>query len=94
MKKSFKFYMTSYLVYSWVDQRQYNGLFVAPDEEQGQKLKVYDRYPQLHIQNFKEYYRVNDAFVGHIIKVIAGDFKRRVSHSAWAFLKQYAFLFI
>lgn len=35
IKKSSKFYMTSYLVYSLADQRQYNGLFVAPD--QGQK---------------------------------------------------------
>lgn len=33
VKKSSKFYMTSYLVYSLAEQRQYNRLFVAPDEE-------------------------------------------------------------
>lgn len=35
VKKRSKFYMTSYLVYSLADQRKYNGLFVAPDQEQG-----------------------------------------------------------
>lgn len=87
--------MTSYFVYSLEDQRQYSGLFVAPDQGQKQGLKAYDKYPQLQYRNFKkEYYRVNDAFIGHIIRLIAGDFERRVSLSARTLLKQYAFLFI
>lgn len=80
--------MTSYLVYSLADQRQYNGLFVAPDQGQKQGLKSYDKYPQLQYCNFKkEYCRVNDAFIGHIIRLITRDFERRVSHSAKALLK-------
>lgn len=37
---------------------------------------------------------MNDTFIGHIIRLLGADFERRVSHSAWAYLKQYAFLFI
>lgn len=77
MEKTSKFYMTSYLVYSFAKQRQYGGLFRAPNEEQGRELKVYDRYPQLQYRNYKKhYYRFNDTFRGHIIKLIRGDFER------------------
>lgn len=47
MKKSSKFYMTSYLVYSLADQRQYSGLYVAPDQGQKRGLKPFDKYLQL-----------------------------------------------
>lgn len=88
VRKSSKFYMISYLVYSLVEQRQYNGLFVAPNEESGWRLKAYDRYPQLQFRNFKkEYCKVNDVFTSHIIQLLGGDFERRVSHSRQAFLK-------
>lgn len=95
VKKTSKFYMKSYLVYSLAKWRQSSGLFVAPDEQLGRSLKVYDRYPQPQFRNFKkEYCRVNDAFIGHTIRSLGGNFERRVSHSAWVFLKKYAFLFI
>lgn len=93
VKKSSKFY-NPYLVYSLAEKRQYNRLFGVPDEEHGRRLKAYDKYPQLQFRNFKEYFRVNDAFIGHIIRLLGGDFERKVSHSAGAFLKQYTFLFI
>lgn len=95
VKKTSRFYMTSYLVYSLAEQVQYRGLFRAPDEEPGRELKVYDKYPQLQFRNFKrDYCKVNDAFIGHIIILLGGEFERRVSHSANAFLKQFSFLFI
>lgn len=77
VKNTSNFYMTSYLIYSLAKQRQYSGLFRALDEEPGRELKVYDRYPQLQFMNFKkDYCRVNDAFIGHIIKLIRGDLER------------------
>lgn len=77
VKKTSKFYMTSYLVYSLAERRQYNALFRALDEEPGRELKVYDKYPQLQFRNFKkDYCRDNDTFIGHIIKMVRGEFER------------------
>lgn len=78
--------MNSYLVYLLADWMQYIGLFRVPNEALGRELEVYDRYPQLQYKNFKDYYRVNDAFIGHLIRLLRGDFERRVSHSAKAYI--------
>lgn len=80
VKKSSKFYMTSYLVYLLANKFSYKRLFNAGTlgTKRGE-LKVYDYYPQLQYRNFKrEYQRVNDAFIAHIIRLLGGDFERRV----------------
>lgn len=95
VKNTSQLYMTSYLVYFLSNYAQYRGLFVAPNPAPGRELKFYDRYPQLQFRNFKkDYCRVNDTFIGHIIRMLGGDFQRRVSHSANSFLYQFSFLFI
>lgn len=94
VKKTSQFYMTSYLVYLLVDPFPYKGLFVAQSPTPGRELKLYDRHMQLQYQNFKDYYPVNDVFIRHIIKLLVGDFERRVTHSAHAFTHRFRFLFI
>lgn len=75
VEKTSRFYMTSYLVYSLAEWRKYSGLFVALDEEPGRALKVYDKYLQLQFRNLKkEYCKVKDAFIGHIIRLLRGEF--------------------
>lgn len=67
---------------------QYKGLFRALDEEPGRELKVYYKYPQLQFKKFKrDYCKVNDTLIVHIVRFLRGDLKRRVSHNANAFLK-------
>lgn len=45
VKKTSRFYMTSYLVYLLADKTQYWGLFKPPNTKPGRELKFYDRYP-------------------------------------------------
>lgn len=40
IKKTSRFYMTSYLIYLLVDKMQYRHLFKAPDEAPGRELKI------------------------------------------------------
>ena len=68
---------------------------MVPNGDHKRGLKPFDRYPQLQYRYFKkEYRRINDAFIGHIIRLIARNFERRVSHSVRALLREYAFLYI
>lgn len=95
IKRTLQFYMTSYLVYLLANQMQYIGLFLSPSQTPKRELKVYDKYPQLQYKNFKkDYYRVNEAFFGHIIILIGGDFERRVTHSGNYYIHYFDFLFI
>lgn len=96
VKKTSLSFMTSYLVYLLAEKFPYKGLFCVKDlgTKQGQ-LKLYDCYPQLQYRNFeREYKRVNDAFIGHIIKLLGGDFERRVTHNKLVFMKGLGYLFI
>lgn len=96
MKKMSKLYITSYLVYLLAEPFPYNGLFIVNNlEPRKGELKVYDHYPQLQYINFKRgYHRVNDTFIGNIIKLLGGYYERRVSHSAKAFIERFLYLFI
>lgn len=52
-------------------------MFRASDEEPSRELKFFDKYPQLQFRNFKkEYCRINDTLIGHIIRLIVGDLER------------------
>lgn len=94
VKNTLRFYMTSYLVYFLVDRTQYRCLFRAPDKALGRELKFYDKYPQLQFRNLKrDYCIVNDAFIGHMIRLLGVDFERRVLYNANAFIIQFSFLF-
>lgn len=94
VKKTSQFYITSYPVYLLVDCAQYKGLFLAPNPALGRELNVYDRYPKLQFLNFKDYCRVNDALIHHIIRMLGGEFERRVSNSANAYIRRFSFMFI